>query len=186
MSRSTKQILALGVVLAVTIPAYAGGGKGGGGGHGHGSHHGSHGHHNHHSSHGHHRHHHHHHHGHYRYYGVWPYGYYAEDPDYVVTGDVITADDSPDSYESEDDSPEPVAAGPAVVRVHTYPGAKIWFDGAATSQTGEYRTFTTPPLDGGKTYSYSVKARWLEDGRPVVRTRTVNVEAGETSDVDMQ
>jgi uncharacterized protein (TIGR03000 family) len=73
-----------------------------------------------------------------------------------------------------------------VVRIHIVPAAKMWIDGAAINQTGELRTFTTPPLDGSKAYSYGIRACWLEDGRPVVRSRTISVAAGKTTDVDLR
>src|SRR5262249_38838927 len=61
------------------------------------------------------------------------------------------------------------------VRVPT--GAMIWFDGAATTQTGSLRRFVSPPLKPDTDYVYWVKARWQEDGRDVTRTREVTVQA---------
>jgi uncharacterized protein (TIGR03000 family) len=175
MIRNLNRFLAAAVVLAAVVPAYAGGGgsKGGkGGGHhssGHAGHHD--GNHNHYG---------------YRYYGVWPYGYYAYDDGPVV---VPLVEEDPGLVSSDErEEPRATMAPPAaaLVRIHTVPGAKLWFDGSPTSQSGVLRTFSTPPLDLGRSYSYGVRACWLEDGRPVVRSLTVKVMPGETADLDMR
>ena len=62
--------------------------------------------------------------------------------------------------------------------------AEVWFDGKKTRQTGSHRTFWSPVLTPGKTYSYKVKARWLENGRSVEQTRTIDVSANCISRVD--
>jgi len=58
--------------------------------------------------------------------------------------------------------------------------ARVWFDGAATTQQGMERTFNSPPLDRGSNYSYTIRARWLENGQEVERSRTVNVQPGQS------
>jgi len=187
MSTTVTRVLAAGAMLMAAAPAYAGGGKGS---HTHGSYYSTSYYHNH-------------HHG-YRYYGVWPYGYYGyydyDAPTVVVPDTIVTGPVAPASYPSQDPPPAPeplpppapppvpvpTASSPAVVRIHTAAAAKMWVDGTAVNQTGEVRTFTTPPLDGGKAYSYGIRACWLEDGRPVVRSRTISVAAGKTTDVDLR
>jgi uncharacterized protein (TIGR03000 family) len=72
----------------------------------------------------------------------------------------------------------------ASVEVRLPAGAELWFDGVATPQTGERRTFTTPPLRPGLTYRYEVQVRWREGGRDVVRGEHVLVRAGEAVVVD--
>lgn len=62
--------------------------------------------------------------------------------------------------------------------------AKLWIGGVETSKTGSERDFTTPPLVPGKSYTYEVKARWVESGEPVERTRKVKVEANRTTVID--
>jgi uncharacterized protein (TIGR03000 family) len=56
--------------------------------------------------------------------------------------------------------------------------AEVYFDGAETTQTGTERVYGTPPLGKGTTYSYSIRAVWTEQGRPVERTRRVSFRAG--------
>jgi len=65
------------------------------------------------------------------------------------------------------------------------PTAQVWFNGAPTSQQGMQRTFFTPPLEPGN-YSYTVKARWMENGQQVERDRTVSVQPGQTVNVDFR
>jgi uncharacterized protein (TIGR03000 family) len=57
-------------------------------------------------------------------------------------------------------------------------GAEVWFDGHRTNQTGTERTFHTPPLEKGRQYHYTVRARWTKDGQPVEETQRVEVSAG--------
>ncbi len=75
-------------------------------------------------------------------------------------------------------------AGSALVEVYVPAAADVWFDDLKTKQTGEQRTFKSPALEPGKTYLYDIKARWMENGQEVVRTRTVRVQAGRTAHVD--
>jgi uncharacterized protein (TIGR03000 family) len=56
--------------------------------------------------------------------------------------------------------------------------AELWFDGVRTRQAGAQRLFRSPPLEAGRQYHYTVTARWRQAGRPVERTRQVNVGAG--------
>ncbi len=44
--------------------------------------------------------------------------------------------------------------------------------------------YNTPPLQEGSNYSYSVRARWTQDGTPVEQTRTVPFKAGSKVTVD--
>ncbi len=73
----------------------------------------------------------------------------------------------------------------AVVRVTTAPDAQLWFDGVATTQKGPVRTFGTPELTPGHNYKYDVRVRWMDNGTPVERNRTVQVGAGRTVNVDL-
>lgn len=63
--------------------------------------------------------------------------------------------------------------------------AQVWFDGAATSQSGMERTFVSPPLESG-TYVYTIRARWMENGQSVQRERRLNVQSGGSVTVDFR
>jgi uncharacterized protein (TIGR03000 family) len=85
----------------------------------------------------------------------------------------------------------PIQAAPAPAADIAYirviapdPQARVWFDGAATRQTGADRLFSTPSLTIGSTYSYRIRAAWMQDGREVAQERTVSVAPGQTTMVD--
>ncbi len=62
--------------------------------------------------------------------------------------------------------------------------AELSFNGTVVSQTGPERAFVTPALAKGSSYTYSIRARWTEDGKPVDQTRKVAVQAGGNVRVD--
>jgi uncharacterized protein (TIGR03000 family) len=64
--------------------------------------------------------------------------------------------------------------------------AQIEVDGAPTKATGEVRKFKSPELDVGKDYSYTIKATWTRNGKPIVVERKVAVRAGEETEVDLR
>jgi uncharacterized protein (TIGR03000 family) len=78
-------------------------------------------------------------------------------------------------------APDPMSA---IMDVRVPAGAEIWFEGAKTGQSGSTRTFVSPPLEKGQTFTYEIRARWTQDGKPVEQTRHVNVRAGENVQVD--
>jgi uncharacterized protein (TIGR03000 family) len=57
--------------------------------------------------------------------------------------------------------------------------AEIWFEGVKTSQTGDFRVFESPELKPGVDYNYEVRARWVENGQTVEKTRNLTVRAGD-------
>jgi uncharacterized protein (TIGR03000 family) len=65
------------------------------------------------------------------------------------------------------------------IRMHVPEGARIWFNGKATSQTGLDRTFETASLLPGRDYVYQVRVQWDENGKAVERTRDLTVHAGD-------
>jgi uncharacterized protein (TIGR03000 family) len=73
----------------------------------------------------------------------------------------------------------------ARVRVLVPAGAKVWFDGKATEQSGTERRFESPALTPGHAYSYDVKAQWRDkSGKEVTRSRRVDVSANANVTVD--
>lgn len=100
-------------------------------------------------------------------------GYLAYDP-----GPSVGYYRGPSSYVSN----EPPTK--AIVDVEVPEGAKVWFGGVETKQTGTKRSFISPSLTGmNQYYKYEIKAVWTEDGKPVERTQTVYVKPGERSNV---
>ena len=82
------------------------------------------------------------------------------------------------------DSAPRVADNAAHLRILAPADAKVWVGGVETGQTGTDRSFASPALTPGRTYTYEVKARWTEDGSPVEQTRQVKVEANRTATVE--
>jgi uncharacterized protein (TIGR03000 family) len=74
---------------------------------------------------------------------------------------------------------EPVDVDTATIRMQVPEGARIWFNGKATSQTGAVRAFETASLAPGRDYVYHVRVRWGENGETVERNRDVTVHAGD-------
>ena len=64
--------------------------------------------------------------------------------------------------------------------------AQVWFDDRATTQKGMDRLFHSPPLEPNQSFTYTIKARWLENGQAVNRERRVNVEAGRNITVNFR
>lgn len=75
---------------------------------------------------------------------------------------------------------------PAYLRVRIAAGAELLVDGTRTKQSGAERLFESPPLPPGKRFVYSLKATWKENGKEVVREKTVRVEAGRETVVDLR
>jgi uncharacterized protein (TIGR03000 family) len=72
----------------------------------------------------------------------------------------------------------------AQIEVMVPPDAEILFDGSATQQRGEDRLFVSPPLNPGRSYTYDIEAKWMENGRQVDQKKEVTVTPGQTTTVD--
>jgi uncharacterized protein (TIGR03000 family) len=64
--------------------------------------------------------------------------------------------------------------------------AQVFFDDSPTRQNGMERFYNSPPLDPSKTYSYTIRATWTENGKEVSRTKDVKVQSGRTAVVDFR
>jgi uncharacterized protein (TIGR03000 family) len=83
------------------------------------------------------------------------------------------------SYSAYYPAEPPVDVNKATIRMSVPSGARVWFDGAATSQTGAVREFVSPSLAPGIGYVYHVRVQWEENGKTVERNREVPVHAGD-------
>jgi uncharacterized protein (TIGR03000 family) len=63
--------------------------------------------------------------------------------------------------------------------------AKLLFNGHAAVGSGETRTFRTPPLKPGESYTYQLTAVVVRDGREQTATEKVVVKAGEKTSVTL-
>src|SRR5262249_34157546 len=98
--------------------------------------------------------------------------------------------------EAPDKGPDPVIVGlpqsccglipSATIIVHVPANAKLFFNGEPTNSTGETRSFWTPPLRLCRSYSYTIKKVTLVDGKEVVDTKLIPVQAFSITDVDFR
>jgi uncharacterized protein (TIGR03000 family) len=63
--------------------------------------------------------------------------------------------------------------------------AHLWIQGKEIGNPGAEYTLVSPALESGFNYSYQLKAQWMEGGAQIVRTRAVQVRAGESLNVDL-
>jgi uncharacterized protein (TIGR03000 family) len=81
----------------------------------------------------------------------------------------------------------PANVDDARIRVHVPDAnAQVFFDDSATRQNGLERFFYSPPLDPAKTYTYTIRATWMDNGKEVSRTKDVKVQSGRTAIVDFR
>ena len=75
---------------------------------------------------------------------------------------------------------------PAYLVVNLPENAQLTVEGTATTSTSAVRTFQTPPLEYGQSYSYTLRAEVERDGVMTGVTQTVTVRAGQTTRVSLE
>jgi uncharacterized protein (TIGR03000 family) len=123
-----------------------------------------------------------------RYYSPYYYGYnrpyYAPYYSYDYSTPDYYYPDAPEIRQSFYSGPAEQYAT-VTVTVPTA-DAQVWFDNAPTTQRGTQRTFHSPPLESGSNYTYTIKARWTENGQPMEQQRQVQVQPGQSVSVDFR
>lgn len=76
-------------------------------------------------------------------------------------------------------------ANEATIIVHLPAEATLTIDGQPTQSKSGTRTFTSPPLEPGKTYSYTLRAEMNRDGRLQNVKKTIDVQAGRPTEVTL-
>ena len=76
-------------------------------------------------------------------------------------------------------------ANAATIIVHLPAEATLTIDGQPTQSTSGTRTFTSPPLEPGKTYSYTLRAEMNREGRSRNVKKTIDVRAGQPTEVTL-
>lgn len=74
----------------------------------------------------------------------------------------------------------------ATIVVHLPAQANLTIDGEQTQQRSGTRTFTSPPLEPGKVYTYTLRAEMDRNGNTVRDTKTIEVRAGQRSEVTIK
>lgn len=123
------------------------------------------------------------------YYGYPSYGTYFNSTDYYLPpyGPGVVTEAVPPTTESYYPPAESApTTGSARVTVQVPADATLWIDGQPTRQTGAVREFVSPDtLQPGRTYSYTLRAQWVENGQTVTRERTVEFQAGNSVIVNL-
>jgi len=124
----------------------------------------------------------------YPYYGGYG-GYYGgyDYPSTVYYNDTYVVPNTTQSlyFTPDQTTTTAVTDNRARIRVRVPSDAALWIDGQPTQQTGSAREFVTPPLDDpSTTYTYTMKARWMQGTEPVEKTMKVDVRANQTSVAD--
>lgn len=63
------------------------------------------------------------------------------------------------------------------------PNAQIWFQDYHTQQRGTVRHYESGALDPNSTYTFTVRAKWMENGKQMDQTRHINARAGQSQTV---
>ena len=72
---------------------------------------------------------------------------------------------------------------PGTILVSVPSNAVIYFDGVRMSVNSGNRRFTTPPLETGRTYYYTVRAEVVQGGQTITTTERVLVRSGQEAQV---
>jgi uncharacterized protein (TIGR03000 family) len=83
------------------------------------------------------------------------------------------------------ESDKPAPADKAVLVVRLPASAILQVGGKTTTQVGTERTFQSPPLPSGQSFTYQLSATWTENGKPQTVTRQAIVRAGERTVIDL-
>ena len=90
------------------------------------------------------------------------------------------------SGDSARSAPAPAPANAtATLNIRLPQNVHLWIQGKEIVNPGTAFTLVSPALESGFNYTYQLKAQWSEGGAQVVRTRPVQVRAGETVNVDL-
>jgi uncharacterized protein (TIGR03000 family) len=81
--------------------------------------------------------------------------------------------------------PDTSANNRASIVVHLPESASLTVDGKSTTSTSATRRFYSPPLEPGRTYHYTFRARVERDGKTVNAERTVDVSAGDQREITL-
>lgn len=69
-----------------------------------------------------------------------------------------------------------------LLRLQVPMDANVWIDGTATTSTGEFRSYISPPLTAGQIYTYQVR---VQTGTGE-QTRSVTVRSGDRVNLDFR
>ena len=65
------------------------------------------------------------------------------------------------------------------LRVNVPDAVCVWIEGQPTRQMGTERVYLSPPLEPGKTYTYTVRAAWMANGREMTEEKKQEGQPGQ-------
>jgi uncharacterized protein (TIGR03000 family) len=123
------------------------------------------------------------------YYGGYGGGGYgrgwASYSTYNPTGTYYAYDNGPVVYTAQASTNALDTARTATLVVSLPADATLTVDGTPTTLTSDRRVFTSPPLEPGQLYHYTLRAELTRDGQRLATTRSVTVQAGRQSSVTL-
>jgi uncharacterized protein (TIGR03000 family) len=111
------------------------------------------------------------------------YGYWVYRPGGIVSGPPLPIETL--DYRVPVQPTASFDAAPIRVNVNLPAEADLYFNGTLTNETGPFRTFVSPAVAVGRDYVYDIRARWVENGRPVTWRHDYTVRAGDRLNVDV-
>jgi uncharacterized protein (TIGR03000 family) len=66
----------------------------------------------------------------------------------------------------------------ATLMAHVPENGQVYFGDYLTTSTGTMRTYVSPPLAPGRSYTYTVRLDWVEEGKKVTQTHEFDVRPG--------
>ncbi len=117
----------------------------------------------------------------YPYYGGYSTPYYSSDysyPAYTYSAPMYTDQSNMGYYGATGFQQQ---TNPNAVDLTVFvpdPNAQIWFENHQTQQTGTVRQFQST-VSPGQNYNFHIKARFMENGKPVDLTKDVQAQAGQ-------
>lgn len=112
--------------------------------------------------------------GHYRHHGCGGHYYHG-----CNGGGVVVPHHGPEYGPAPAPAPKKAEmAYPATIVVTLPVDAKLTIDGNTTTSTSARRVFTSPALEQGQEYVYTLRAEILRDGQMIAETQNITVRAG--------
>jgi uncharacterized protein (TIGR03000 family) len=65
------------------------------------------------------------------------------------------------------------------------PDAEITIGGEPTTQKGMIRRYLSPTITPGRTYTYEIDGKWMENGRQIMKIKNLQVQAGQRIGIDL-
>lgn len=99
-------------------------------------------------------------------------------------GDNLPPDDTAPAPPSDSGASFYRPSSNAVLTVRVPAEARVFVNGLPTTSTGSLRRYVSNGLRAGYNYTYQIRAEIVRDGQTISETKTVKLQAGDSSDVE--